>query len=165
MTVTANLAEGRLAVDIRLTNDKTGHDVPTDSPLRQLILLVEAKDAQGNMLAQVGGDTIPAWGGMGDPARGYYAGLPGKAFAKVLAELWTETSPSGAYWNPTRLVSDNRLAAFATDLSQYVFTAPSQGPISVRVRLLYRRAYRLLADQKGWQIPDTLMTEDAIQLR
>ena len=165
MTAAASLADGRLAVDVRLTNDKTGHHVPTDSPLRQLILLVEAKDDQGKMLAQVGGDTIPVWGGVGDPARGYYAGLPGKAFAKVLAELWTEITPSGAYWNPTRLVSDNRLAAYATDLSQYVFNAPSQSDITVRVRLIYRRAYRALADQKGWNIPDILMAEDVIQVK
>jgi hypothetical protein len=58
---------------------------------------------------------VPQWGGVGDPHEGHYAGLPGKAFAKVLQEIWTGLSPSAAYWNATRVLSDNRLAAIATD--------------------------------------------------
>jgi hypothetical protein len=81
----------------------------------------------------VEGDIVPEWGGVWDPQRGYYAGLPGKAFA--------------------------------TDTSRYVFTAGLQNNISVRVRLLYRRAYRSLADQKGWDIPDILMAEQVIKVR
>ena len=63
--------------------------------------------------------------GVGDPAKGYYAGLPGKGYAKILMELWTEITPTGAYWNPTRVVSDNRLPAFASDASTYAFAAPT----------------------------------------
>jgi len=40
---------------------------------------------------------------VGDPEQGYYAGLLSKGFAKVLEELWSEVSPMGAYWNPTRV--------------------------------------------------------------
>ena len=152
-------------VHVILANDKTGHHIPSDSPLRHMILLVEAKDEQGNTLAQVAGERVPEWGGIGDPQAGYYAGLPGKAFAKVLAELWTEVSPTGAYWNQTRLVSDNRLAAFQTDTSRYVFTAPPTGGVKIAVRLIYRRAFRGLADQKGWDIPDILMEEAEIAVQ
>jgi hypothetical protein len=163
MTAEAHRQGDRIVVNVSLTNDKTGHDIPTDSPLRQMILLVEAKDDQNNLLALLEGETVPEWGGMGDPQRGYYAGLPGKAFAKVLSELWTEISPSGAYWNHTQLLSDNRLAALVTDTSQYTFNGPAQGGATVRVRLLYRRAYRSLADQKGWDIPDILMAETMVR--
>jgi len=39
-------------------------------------------------------------------AEGYYAGLPGTAYAKILQEIRTEVTPTGAYWNPTRVLSD-----------------------------------------------------------
>jgi hypothetical protein len=134
-----------------------------------MILLVEAKDTLRNSLDLVEGETIPQWGGVGDPQKGYYAGLPGKAFAKILVEMWTEITQTGAYWNPTRLVSDNRLAAFTTDVSQYTVSAQPQGEVLVKVRLIYRRAYRALADQKGWQIAtggrlDILMEEEELQV-
>ena len=157
MQVTASREGERLLVLVTLTNDKTGHHVPTDSPLRHLILLVEATDQAGNTLSLIEGERVPEYGGVGDPRLGYYAGLPGKIYAKVLIELWTGIYPTGAYWNNTRLFSDNRLAAFASDTSQYAFSAPTTGELGVRARLFYRRAYRLLADQKGWTDADILM--------
>ncbi len=154
--VSADLRDGRVLVRVDITNDRTGHHVPTDSPLRHLILLVRATDDQDSDLALLDGPTLPDWCGLGDPARGYYAGLPGKAFAKVLQELWTGFSPTGAYWNPTLLVSDNRIAALATDESEYAFAAPA-GAATVTVTLLFRRAFRELADQKGWTDADIEM--------
>ncbi|UCC76355.1 MAG: carboxypeptidase regulatory-like domain-containing protein, partial [Anaerolineales bacterium] len=115
MTVTAGFEGDELLVHVDITNDRTGHHVPTDSPLRHLILLVRASDEEGQTLPLLNGPTLPDWCDAGDPSQGYYAGLPGKAFAKVLQELWAEVMPSGAYWNMTRIVSDNRIAAFATD--------------------------------------------------
>jgi hypothetical protein len=161
VTLTATLKQDGLywVVKVRISNDFTGHSVPTDSPLRQLLLVVEAMDASGNPLTQISGSTLPEWAGQGDPAQGNYAGLPGKAYAKVLKELWTEVSPTGAYWNHTALVSDNRLAAFQADESIYTFAAPAQGSISVRASLYYRRAYRQIAEWKGWQDPDILMEQ------
>jgi hypothetical protein len=164
MTVTAGLENGAVVVRVDVTNDRTGHHVPTDSPLRHLILLVQATDEQGRSLAQVDGPTVPEWGGVGDPARGYYAGLPGKAYAKVLEELWTGIVPSGSYWNPTRIVSDNRIAALATDSSTYAFAAPD-GTAHVEVELLFRRAFKELMDQKGWDVPDILMEQASIRVQ
>jgi hypothetical protein len=66
----------------------------------------------------------------------------------VLEELWTQISPSAAYWNPTRIVSDNRLAAFATDSSTYTFAAPERGEVRVEVTLLFRRAFIELMEQQ-----------------
>jgi hypothetical protein len=65
-------------------------------------------------------------------------------------ELWTKTSPTGAYWNPTRVVSDNRIPTFGADTSTYV---------SVTITLLFRRAFKALMDQKGWEVPDILMEQ------
>ena len=165
LTASAATEADRLLVTVTITNDKTGHHVPTDSPLRHLILLVQAADARGDALARLDGPVLPPWVGVGDPDEGYYAGLAGKAFARVLEELWTGISPSGAYWNPTRVLSDNRLAAFATDTSTYVFAAPAGGKGTVEVTLLFRRAFIELMDQKGWDIPDIAMARCTIQLR
>lgn len=160
MTATARLEGGNVVVQVEIVNDQTGHHVPTDSPLRHLILLVEAAGADGEPLEQVDGPVVPGWGGAGDPAQGYYGGLPGKAYARVLEELWTEVSPTGAYWNPTRVVSDNRLAAFARDTSTYTFAAPEEGEeVQVEVRLLFRRAFIELMEQKGWDVPDIVMEQ------
>jgi len=164
MTTTARLEGDTVVVQVDITNDKTGHHVPTDFPLRHLILLVEATDEQGQALPLLGGPTVPEWGGTGDPRQGYYAGLPGKAFAKVLEELWTEISPSGAYWNPTRILSDNRIAAFATDTSTYTFAAPDGEEVVVEVTLLFRRAFIELMDQKGWDVPDIIMEQQTVRI-
>ncbi len=48
----------------------------------------------------------------------------GMVYAKILEDLWTEISPSGSYWNPTRVISDNRIAAMETASSEYSFSAP-----------------------------------------
>jgi hypothetical protein len=164
MTATAHLEGNAVVVQVEVTNDQTGHHVPTDSPLRHLILLVQAADAGGHPLAQLDGPTVPEWCGIGDPSQGYYASLPGKAFAKVLEEFWTEISPSGAYWNHTRVLSDNRIAAFATDTSTYTFAPPDEGEVSVEVTLLFRRAFIELMDQKGWDVPDIVMERHVLKI-
>ncbi|MGD2252768.1 MAG: carboxypeptidase regulatory-like domain-containing protein [Anaerolineales bacterium] len=165
LEVSAVRREGRVQVTVVITNDKTGHHVPTDSPLRHLILLVRATDGQGEGLDQLAGPTVPEWGGVGDPAQGYYAGLPGTAFAKVLQELWTEVSPTGSYWNPTRIVSDNRIAAFETTSSDYTFSAPTDGEVQVEVTLLFRRAFLQIMDWKDWDVPDIIMAHQSIILK
>ncbi len=165
MEVRATRGEETLAVTVAITNHATGHHVPTDSPLRHLLLLVEAADAEGHALRQQSGPELPAWAGTGDRATGHYGGLPGKAFAKVLRDVWTGMAPTGAYWNPTTVVSDNRIAAFATDESRYVFAAPRTGSADVHVRLLFRRAFIELARQKGWELKDRLMAERRLEVR
>ena len=57
-------------------------------------------------------------------------------------------------------VSDSRLAAFAMDTSVYAFDVPDD-PARVDVVLLFRRAFRELMDQKGWDVPDILMEQAA----
>jgi hypothetical protein len=164
MTTTAHLEGDTIVVRVDITNDQTGHHVPTDSPLRHLILLVNATNTDGSSLTQLDGPTVPTWGGVGEPNQGYFAGLPGKGFAKILEELWTEVSPSGAYWMPTRILSDNRLAPFATDTSIYTFDAQAESEVNVEVVLLFRRAFKELMDQKDWDIPDIVMEQKKIEV-
>jgi len=162
--VVARRAIATVDVAVSITNDRTGHHVPTDSPLRQLILVVRAFDDAGSPVALIEGPRLPAWCGEGDPSAGRYAGLPGVAFAKILRESWTGVSPTAAYWNPTRIVSDNRIAAFATDRSRYRFDAGSGGAVRLEVTLLYRRAFIDLIEQKGWNAPDIVVDRRVIVL-
>ena len=157
MVAGARVEGDRLIIEVKITNDKTGHHVPTDSPLRHMILVVSATDASGQPLRQLDGPTVPTWGGVGDAAKGYYAGLPGKAFAKVLQEVWTGVAPTGAYWNETRVSSDSRIAAFATDTSSYTFAISPGQVATVEVRLRFRRVFKALADIKKWPDADVLM--------
>lgn len=144
-----------IQVEVSITNDKTGHHVPTDSPLRSMILVVEAVDASGQPLLLRDGPLNPAYSGN-------YGGLPGKTFAKVLRDEWTGESPTGAIWRPVTVVEDTRLAALATDTTRYIFNAPTGEAVTVNVRLYFRRAFYELMQQKGWNDPDILMEHTTI---
>jgi hypothetical protein len=153
---------GMLRLTVGLYNDNTGHKIPTDSPLRQMLLIVEVLDQEGATLALLDGPTLPDWAGVGDPAEGYYATRPGKAYALILQELWTEISPSAAYWNPTRVVEDTRLQPFQEDFSSYTFSSRGDGELQVHVRVILRRAFIELMDQKGWTDADMLIAEQVL---
>ncbi len=157
MTATAQLFNDHLDVQVTLMNDQTGHMVPTDSPLRHLILTVQANEVGGSPLTLVNGPVLPEWCGEGDPANGYYAGLPGTAYAKILQEAWTNVFPTGAYWNQIILRSDNRLGPFESDTTRYTFSAPAGDSFEVDVNLWYRRAFIELMDWKSWDDADILM--------
>jgi hypothetical protein len=164
MEVDATREDDTVTVNVSITNDNTGHHIPTDSPLRHMILLVQAKDESGEELLPLDGPIVPEWVGEGNPDEGYYAGLPGKAYAKVLQEMRTGVIPSGAYWNKTQIVSDNRIAAFASDNSTYTFRTLENGTTGVTVTLLFRRAFIELMDQKGWNTPDIIMAQESISI-
>lgn len=164
LTATADRIGGQIRVSVTINNDRTGHHVPTDSPLRQMILLVAVNDSTGRLLERLTGPVVPNWAGLGNPADGRYGGLPGKGYAKILEELWTQVSPTGAYWNPTRVVIDNRIAAMESESATWTFASPATGGASVRIELWFRRAFIDLADQKGWDDPDILMESIDIEL-
>jgi hypothetical protein len=159
MTSSALKVGEEILVQVEIFNDKTGHHIPTDSPLRHLILVVEAKDETGIVLTFIEGPILEDFAGIGDPQEGYYAGLPGVIYAKILEDLWTEISPSGSYWNQTRLVSDNRIPALETARSEYIFSAPDHGKATITAKLIYRRAFIEIMDQKDWGVPDLLIAE------
>jgi hypothetical protein len=164
MQIKTERKDSKIFVSVTITNDKTGHHIPTDFPLRNMLLLVEALDQDGQALNFEDGPVIPDWGGVGKPEEDYYAGLPGKVYARILQEVWTGVSPTGAYWNPTRELSDSRLAAMESDKSEYIFTTPEEGEAKITVTLLFRRAFIELMDQKAWDVPDIVMEEQTIIL-
>jgi len=157
MKSTAAREGNNLKVEISITNDKTGHHVPTDAPIRSMMLVVEAFDKNGNPLNLVQGSILPSW-------TGNYAGKPGKAFAKVLRDDWTGETPTAAYWRPITVVEDTRLAAMATDTTNYLFDLVPGNAATIKVHLIFRRAFQALAQLKGWTDPDLIMAEETIQV-
>ena len=151
----ARTADG-ISVTVRVTNTGAGHHVPTDSPLRQVLLVVQATDAAGQSLALVEGPVLPDWAGD-------LADVPGVYYARILEELWTEIQPTGAYWMPTREVEDTRLPALASDTAQFTFAA-SENTVTVKAQLVFRRAFYDLMQQKGWDTPDILMEQAQVSV-
>lgn len=144
--------DSTVSVEVVLTNTGTGHHVPTGVTFRNMILLVEAwRESDSLSLPHTGTQTIHDLGGIGNPGQGYYAGLPGKFYSKINHD----SAGNGPvfYTDATGLISDNRLAALASDTTHYVFSIPNpDGQFHVRARLIYRRAYRYVVDAKGWTL-------------
>ena len=126
--------------------------------------MVRAYGSNAAELSLKAGPVLPEWCGSGDPAKGNYAGLPGKVFVKLLEEIWTGVSPTAAYWNPTRIVMDTRLGAFQSDVGEFLFIAPHSGDVRIEAVLLYRRAYKKLMDLKGWKESDIVMKSAAVSI-
>ena len=138
-----------IAAEVRIRNSGTGHHVPSGVTVRNMILLVDARiEESGSPLPYTGKQVIHELGGVGDPALGYFAGLPGKLFAKVNHDS-AGASPT-FYTDATGIVFDNRIPALATDTTRYTFAKPEAGTVHLSARLLYRRAWRALVDAKGW---------------
>ena len=167
MQTEAGVDDGILNVHVEIKNTGAGHDVPSGQPMRNLILLVSAADSSGRSLQFLEGERVPAWGGAnGGPED--YAGRPGKGFAKVLftlneyqrfsfvSDLKKVTADFPApFWRRNRIMSDNRIPAGGRDESEYLFDARSvTGQVLVTCNLIYRRAFKSLADVKRWNLPD-----------
>jgi hypothetical protein len=141
---------GALSAVVAIDNRHTGHHVPTGVTTRNMVLLVEAwRVADGVRLPLVSGPVLHSLAGVGSPDQGYYAGLPGKLYAKVNADA-LGNSPT-FFTDATSLLWDTRIPANATDTTLYHFSIPpGSGQVTVRARLIYRRAWRALVDQKQW---------------
>ncbi len=152
-----------LEVTVRLTNVGAGHHFPTGVPMRNMILLVEARDVKGKVLDLLDGPVVPDWGGVGPVEDGNFSGLPGKGFAKILGDIsktFPRYSPDSRvptpHWRQAVIVSDNRIPAKGSDLSRYRFHwgEREKGPVRVMAHLLYRRAFKSWIDAKGWPLED-----------
>ena len=161
MSVEAIIEEGKIKVTVKVLNTRAGHKFPTDSPLRHLILVVEATDRNGTALPQVDGPVIPLWGGNGNQPEDY-AGRPGEIYANILKDKDTSEAPTVAYWNPTIPAwegSDTRLRPGVIVQSDYFFAIPSNGKASISAKLIYRYAFIDIIRQKKWPLKDYIVTQ------
>ncbi|MBZ0269253.1 hypothetical protein K8I85_13950, partial [bacterium] len=150
LNIVATTSGDTLGVQVEITNDLAGHHVPTGVTVRNMILLVDAwRDGDESTLVHTGSQLVHELGGIGDPAQGYYAGLPGKFYSKLNHDS-TGSGPT-FFTDATGILFDNRIPALATDVTDYTFQIPpGEGTLHARARLIYRRAFRFLVDAKGW---------------
>jgi len=157
----ASKVDGKIQFKVRVTNASAGHKFPTDSPLRHLILFIEARDNAGTLLQQIDGPQIPVWGGTGNQANDY-SGKPGEIYANILMDMDTNMAPTVSYWNPTKPAwdgSDTRLEPRKPAESNYTFSMPSNGYAKFTVKLIYRYAFIDIARLKGWNTNDIIVTQ------
>lgn len=158
-----------LVVSTVAENVGAGHNVPGSGPIRQVLLKVEAWDAQGRMLSYVGGPDglLHPLAGMGHPKTGvrgpqHWGGLPGRMYAKPL-----QSPPDPKTGQPRlgvggfgaeRIAFDTTLKYRQPDRAEFRFRLPpGAAPVKVQARLVYRWAFIGLADAKGWKVEDRLM--------
>jgi hypothetical protein len=145
------LEGGQMKIRVTVQNIGAGHKFPTDSPLRHLILLVEARDWRNNLLVQTDGPKVPVW------AAPDYGGYAGQIFANILKDKDTNLAPSFSYWNPVENAwqgSDTRLVPGVPVQSDYAFAAPYDRTARITATLIYRRAFMSVVYQKGWYMGD-----------
>jgi hypothetical protein len=145
------LEGGQMKIRVTVLNTEAGHKFPTDSPLRHLILLIEARDWRNNPLVQTDGPKVPVW------AAPDYGGYAGQIYANILKDKDTNLAPSFSYWNPVENAwqgSDTRLVPGVPVQSDYAFVAPYDRWAIITARLIYRKAFINVVYQKGWQLED-----------
>ena len=129
-----------------------------------MILVVDARDSHASSLSLLRGGTVPYWGGEGALSDRNYSQMPGKGYAKILADDLTGLAPA-PNWRPTNIQSDNRIAAFSVDSSVYYFKAPANpSSITITVKLIFRRFFKAWMDEKKFDIPDIIVKNDSMRL-
>ena len=131
--------DDRLEADVTVRADQVGHRVPTGFIDRHLLLIVDAQDQNGSTVALIDG---PRLSQVGDPS---LTGRPGRLYAKLLVDL-SGKSPI-PFWRDHGDLTDTRLSPGQRDDVRFVFP---KSALRVRVRLLYRRFWREVADAKRW---------------
>lgn len=150
VSLTLNVEKRRdeLVVTVAIHNDRTGHSVPTGVTIRNMILLVDATQDDAP-LEYWGTQVVNDLGGVGDPALGYFAGLPGKLYAKAIFD--SAGNMPTFYTDAAGILFDNRIGPLEKDTTEYRFPLKKTGGLArVSARLIYRRAFRALVDAKQW---------------
>lgn len=164
LAIDAVVSDGLLTVSVDVRNVNTGHHIPSGITIRNMLLLVTPVMANGDTLRYVGDQRVPVYGGEGDPAEGNYAGYPGKGFALVFGD--DEGNTHVMDWQATRIVEDTRIKAREADRSVYTFEVPPDvGQVDIHTDLIYRRAFKPLADLKKWTQKDMTVASDVTTVR
>jgi hypothetical protein len=158
LTLTAVPSAGRVDARTDVVNLVQGHAWPTGIDIRNAIAVVEAF-LDGVPLVQVGGDTIPFWASDDVPGvqDGDFADMAGRGYAKVLEGRINGAGPvvrPVPFIDAEAVHANTVIPAGATDVGRYAFALPAGvvagNVLSVRARVIYRRAWRSLAVTKNW---------------
>ncbi len=153
-----SLQGNNISVIFSVTNTNAGHRLPTGVTFRNILLLVTAIDSSGKSLTLSNGSTIPDWGGVGDQSQGNYARVPGTGYARITVDAQGNTNVP--YWEATGIASDNRLRPRESDSQTFTFDAvDARNYVEITARLIYRKAFKPIAEQYGWDTGDILMED------
>ena len=157
MEIEGQIEEGKLKIDIFITNTNGGHWVPTGETMRSVMLLLRAFDSKGNPLKMIKGSLLPEWAGSGKVEDGNYAGLSGAVFARVLEDKNGKSQVP--FWQATRIASDTRIRPKETRELTFEFAMddPDDEP-TAKAKLIYRPVIRPWAEKKNWPVKDILIT-------
>ena len=152
-----SVKDGRLGINVYVTNTNGGHWVPTGETMRSVMLVINAADSNGKPLKMIKGEQLPEWTGKGKVDSGNYAGLPGAVFARVLQD--DNGNLNVPFWRATKIAADTRIRPKTTVTLSYEFSLknPEDEP-TVEAKLIYRPVMRLLAKSKKWSVDDMLIT-------
>jgi hypothetical protein len=130
---------------VELRADGAGHRLPTGFIDRHLLLVVEAADVDGKPIPLSEGPVLPAVAGT------TLAGKPGKLYAKLLKDF--DGQSPAPFWKADPDAVDTRLTPGEPDRIAFVFP---ESTARLRLRVLYRRFWQQVAEQKRW--PDNEFT-------
>jgi hypothetical protein len=163
LDLTASVHDQFLEVTTTVRPVQVGHRLPTGTPERHLLLLVQAATEDGRQLALHSGPRIPPPGGVGLPQRGNYAGMPGKLYGKLLEGIGGESPVP--FWRAVQLSEDTRLDPDRPDACSFRFQlVGSFAKLRVEAKLIYRRFYKPILEAKGWPDQDVLLAEQAAEV-
>jgi Carboxypeptidase regulatory-like domain/Cytochrome c554 and c-prime len=154
LQATARRGAATVTLDLTLRADGVGHRVPTGYIDRQLILFVEAF-AGNQPVPLISGPTLPDFLGKLE------AGKPGRLFAKSLHD--GNGQRPAPFWraDPASLI-DTRLQSGVPESTHFAF---SPGTDHIRIRLVHRRFWKTIADEKGWPTDELVVFEQEVAIQ
>jgi len=158
MKAAVSLQGDALVVNVGVTNSGAGHTFPGAATLRNVLLVVDAVDDTGKPLAHTGGkkELLPPLAGMGKSPRDF-SGHAGAMFARPFVTK-SGKAPTGGF-NADHILFDTRIYPGQTAKRIFHFEKPSSGHARVRVRLIYRWAFKPLVGKKGWKMDDIVIAD------
>ena len=164
LAIDAIVANDELTVTIDVRNVNTGHHIPSGITIRNMLLLVTPVLSNGDTLQYKGDQRVPIYGGEGNLSEGNFAGYPGKGFALVFGD--DNGNSHVMDWQATRIIEDTRITAREVDRSVYKFDLPAGSDrVDIYSNLIYRRAFKPLADLKKWTQKDMTVASDVTTVR
>ena len=153
LVTTARRDGAAIHADVVVRADGAGHRMPTGFIDRHLLLVVEAFGEDGKSLPLKEGPVVPPVAGR------TLAGRPGKLYAKLLKDF-DGRSPA-PFWKADPEPIDTRLIPGEADRLSFTFPASA---VRLKVRLLYRRFWQQVADEKHWPDNEIIVTEQEVTI-
>lgn len=153
LSAAARREAGAVRAEVEVRADGAGHRVPTGFIDRHVLLVAEAFGAGGEPLPPGDGPVLPPVAGKA------LAGKPGKLYAKLLKDL--DGHSPAPFWKADPDATDTRLTPGEPD--RVTFTFPG-GAARLRLRLLYRRFWRQVAEEKHWPDDEIVVAERVLRV-